>query len=478
MSDIMPEEISGHNGGLSADAGESVSIETLPTEILSQIFGYLDTLPPSFSIKTLHDEPRFDITSSDDHPLKASSLVSRLWREILKPVLFKHAQFIVRKHPTGSVMLSQQIKPFFDFITSNSLQAIQSFTLLVHDGGVTDNPQGEYRPNNPANFWFSLFQVIDPVDLLIVAAPEALGALTSCRVYLTEAWNFDCPCHYLRLQRMPETSTVRLVGAGQDKAPNVTNDSQADGLVGNTLSKLPSIISSGQGSLRSYHAKGPTLFAVRPWDKLLLNEGSFIKAYATYEFWLRKAPSILPDLIGSAAPTDKAQISPTIRDMSYIAMFPMCNHFADLTENLPRLDRLYCQLVPRNEILSDPRKMVQVESEDLWMERNASYAALMRELFNSPPSNNYQHLKIFESGDAADRAAWGMAVEYVKRAGNGWKVGGDGVFVRRQEDIKPSEGETEEQPTTFHGSLIRWAWNGTAELPVSAYPLYDHPMGP
>ncbi|KAG4440683.1 hypothetical protein IFR05_003829 [Cadophora sp. M221] len=476
MSNIMPHEMSEHNGRPSADAVESVSIETLPNEILSQIFGYLDTLPPSYSIEALHDEPKPDITSSDDHPLKSSSLVSERWREISKPVLFKHAQFIVRKHPSGRVTLSQQIKPFLDFVSSNSLHAIRSFTLLSHECGVTDDPQGEYRLNNPANFWFSLFQVIDPIDLLIVAAPEALGALTSCRVYLTEAWNFDCPCHYLRLQRKTEASTVRLGAAVPDKALNVTSDSQADGLMDNTSANLSSSTSSGQGSLRNHHSNASALFAIRPWDKLLLNEGSFIKAYATYEFWLRKAPSV--NLIGSATPTDKAQISPTIRDMSYIAMFPMCNHFADLTENLPRLDRLYCQLVPRNEILSDPRKMVQVESEDLWMERNASYAALMRELFNSPPSNNYQHLKIFESGDAADRAAWGMAVEYVKRAGNGWKVGGDGVFVRKQEDIKPSEGETEEQPTTFHGSLIRWAWNGTAELPVSAYPLYDHPMGP
>jgi hypothetical protein len=35
-----------------------------------------------------------------------------------------------------------------------------------------------------------------------------------------------------------------------------------------------------------------TLLQGRPWSELLLNEGSFIKAYATYEWWLRLPPSV------------------------------------------------------------------------------------------------------------------------------------------------------------------------------------------
>jgi hypothetical protein len=90
--------------------------------------------------------------------------------------------------------------------------------------------------------------------------------------------------------------------------------------------------------------------------------------------------------------------------------------------------------------------MEQVESENLWMERNSCYALLMRELFNSPPILNYRYLEVFESGDAADTDAWHMAVEYVKRAENGWKVAGDGVFIRDPNDLapEPAEGEEEE----------------------------------
>jgi hypothetical protein len=78
--------------------------------------------------------------------------------------------------------------------------------------------------------------------------------------------------------------------------------------------------------------------------------------------------------------------------------------------------------------------MAQVEAEDLWMERNSCYALLMRELFNIPPPGNYKYLEEFESGDAADRDAWDMAVEYVKRATDEWKVASDGVFVRDKKE--------------------------------------------
>jgi hypothetical protein len=128
----------------------------------------------------------------------------------------------------------------------------------------------------------------------------------------------------------------------------------------------------------------------------------------------------------------------------------MQTHFAALTANCPRLNRLYVQLVPRNEILQDSNKMKQVEAEDLWMERNSCYALLMRELFNAPPVGNYKYLQEFESGDAADKDAWDMAVEYVKRAANGWKVASEGVFVRdtKEKMIVPADGE-EGEPSTL-----------------------------
>ena len=137
--------------------------------------------------------------------------------------------------------------------------------------------------------------------------------------------------------------------------------------------------------------------------------------------------------------------------MEYIGIFPTASHFSKLSKHCPRLDRLYVQLVPRNNILGDSGKMIQVEAESLWMERNSCYALLMRELFNTPPVQNFKYLQIFESGDAADTDAWYMAIEYVKRAGNGWKVASDGVFVRDPKDLvpEPEEGDGSADPSTL-----------------------------
>ena len=95
--------------------------------------------------------------------------------------------------------------------------------------------------------------------------------------------------------------------------------------------------------------------------------------------------------------------------MSYIGLFPLQSHFAALVDNLPMLDRLYVQLVPRSDVLNDPKRMAKVEHTDLWMERNNCYAHLIRELFGAPPTRNYKFIQEFESGDAADVDAWLMA---------------------------------------------------------------------
>jgi hypothetical protein len=87
--------------------------------------------------------------------------------------------------------------------------------------------------------------------------------------------------------------------------------------------------------------------------------------------------------------------------------------------------------------------MEQVDQEDLWMQRNSCYALLMNEIFQREPVRNYRHLEVFESGDAADTDAWRMAVDYVKRTGNGWKIAGEGKFVR-ESFPGPDEGEEAE----------------------------------
>jgi hypothetical protein len=311
-----------------------ITIDDLPNELLSNIFGNLDGPQPSAS--AVHDEPTFDLTQSEVTNLKSISCVSKRWRRAILPVLFRHAQFVIKEPKVHISILDQQMQPFFDFVTHKKLRkVITSFTLLVHDKKVASSSTRERHLNGFSAFWKLLFDVIDPTELLIVAPAEALSALTSCHVHLEDVWCFDCPCQYLRLQRPPApeigtlpiddaipaneyplgtpahqvvepvTATFSIHNIPEDllKHPTVSAGA-ADGAsymierasqVIPTSSEQPessSSVAAEQEPSEAIYADSSPLFEAHPWSKLLLNEGSFIRAFATYEFWLRQPPSV------------------------------------------------------------------------------------------------------------------------------------------------------------------------------------------
>jgi hypothetical protein len=287
-------------------------IQNLPNELLCHIFDYLNATKPSdFG---LSDEPTFALTDSNVANLKSISQVTKGWRNLIVPTLFRHARLIVSDPETKRPLLNDHIAPFLDFANRNSLRKyITSFTLLVRDRKIAHLTNGEYRLSGFSSVWDCLFEVIDPTELIIVAHPASLGPLTACNVYLTDAWNFDCPCHYLRLQRpaLPETgsftNTTSFVkshhGSGREdldeSMTGLTVDRSipnAAGLDSSLAAENPMVQDHDTEPWELTRAKFSPLFNIRPWNSLLLNEGSFIRAYATYEFWLRQAPSVSYDL--------------------------------------------------------------------------------------------------------------------------------------------------------------------------------------
>lgn len=162
--------------------------------------------------------------------------------------------------------------------------------------------------------------------------------------------------------------------------------------------------------------------------------------YRVYEFFLRRPPSILGALLGCEDfPNDAPLIPPTVVDFNYIAIFPLSSHFEILLEHLPRIDRLFVQLVPKlgNGALEDMDEMRHIDPADLWMERNTSYSFMMRELTSvTNPQSNWSLLQVVETGDAtSDREAWELAVEFLEGSGiQSWKSEREGVFVRQLDD--------------------------------------------
>ena len=388
------------------------AIEDLPNEVLDNIFYFLDSPAPSAS--KLHDEPIFELTSSATSPLKSSSLVSKRWRSAALHLLFKHACLTVMSGElTPRPIMNDEVEPLLNFLQERKLSIwVQSFTLCICDKKVADTTNGAYKLDDFSGFWTTIFNTIDPHTITISAPAQALGSLTNCCVYAEDAWAFAVSYHTLQLSR---TTPV-------EPATPPLQSRQG------TAERMPQA-SCSRISLNS----ASKLFDVRPWTSILLNEGSFIKIYSSYEYFLKHPPSILPDLVGTDLPSKKPLLPPTIRDFSYIALFPTSPHFQLLTRHFPRLDRLYVQLVPRATDWDDREKMGHADTRDMWMERNSCYFSLMREMFAggafTPGTANFRSLKVFESGDAADEDAWRHAVESVQR-GNSWRVEREGVFIR------------------------------------------------
>lgn len=370
------------------------SIHSLPQELLDNIFIYLDSPAPSNSV--LQAEPSFDLTDSKSANLKCVSLVCHTWRNSVKLMLFRHARYIVKDTPPNKYTpLNADIRLPFEFFKLQNLNpTVQSFTLCIPQRRNGLDRDKSHQVKDVSDFWEQFFDYIDPLDLKIVAAPEMIGILTGCRVSDEHAWSFDMPYHLLQLKRSEKASSVLASSSITLETPPLS-----------------------------------ALFQSRPWTSLLLNEGSFMHAFKTYEYFHKSPPSILQDLVGKQDEI-RPLIPATIREMSYIAVFPISTHFEKLTSNLPLLDRFYVQFVPRSDVLTDPGQMQHLEARDLWLERNSCYSLIMRELFNEPENSNFQYLTEFESGDSADEDAWQMAVEYVRRSGGGWRAARPGVFIK------------------------------------------------
>ncbi|KAJ8059465.1 hypothetical protein OCU04_011127 [Sclerotinia nivalis] len=455
------------------------TIEDLPNELLVNILSHLDTEAPSHSHTILHDEPTLNVTTSEVRDLKNCSLISKRWRQPTLPLLFKYTRYILKYSEDDSrPILNDLTGPFLQFLHTQSLAGIvSSFTLVVREGKISNCFDGIPRCREFDSFWQRLFHMIDPSTILIAAPAAALASLTSAVISVMEAWLFGIECHYLRLQRpASKEAIVTEVTEREDPTELPQSLAETSGPLSRTsLLTVPDFderlhYTLGTTTIPQTYAKSSEIFQIRPWTSLLLNEGSNLKAYKSSLWWELDTPSILGNLVGinDAIPL----INSSIRSMRYIAIFPITtNHFEYLAQKLPRLDHLYVQLVPRNDVLEDEELKNKIDFDDLWMERNNCYAQLMREMFNDPPDANYRYLKTFESGDAADTDAWQMAVEFVKRAGGGWKITGDGIFEKDTVSEDSSSNASHPSPP-FPKQLYRWAWNGTAKLPVSPVARY------
>ena len=129
-----------------------------------------------------------------------------------------------------------------------------------------------------------------------------------------------------------------------------------------------------------------SLIHMRPWTHLALNEGSFLKAYGTYEFFERGPPSLVCSINQCFTRTDDGgsgmvgvRSLPALRSFTYTAIFPFANH-VDFSNIVPQLEELDLQFAPdlHSRILDDKRRTGRAELQDCWQELISAYQRLAR----------------------------------------------------------------------------------------------------
>ncbi|KAL6904980.1 hypothetical protein GGI43DRAFT_297242 [Trichoderma evansii] len=450
----------------------AMTISQLPSELLLYIFDFLDEPPaseqrqyddPAHVPKPIatDDEPNQHGTNSHDDAarfrgnIKSASLVCHLWRRCLLPLLFRDIvwrfQHIIRPSEREDPLNAVEELEFLRFLTQAGLtRYVDNLTIIIdypeseigedtrhhanwgilpshcpspdnrgyNNGLVAPESTSDTPSKCQSNDWLwqTIFEKLDPLSINLISSPAILASLLGRPINLSGAWIFRQPFHILSLSRPADQR--------QQKATNIDDS---------TIAAPNHPLSNRGPTPATSHC---SLFGIRPWNSMLLNEGSSVKVYTTYEYFHHTPPSLLPALLDSDDESMQPLLKNTLRSFSYVAIFPLASHINNiLIPRVPALEKFYIQIVPRApSFAEDDYRHPAMDISDLWMERNTAYAQLVMAIFDPPPLGLWNSLQYFESGDAVDREAWEQAVRYVIfAAGATWKVAGEGKFVRRDD---------------------------------------------
>lgn len=454
-----------------------MTISQLPSELLLYIFDFLDEPPASDQRQyddpahiprpiTTDDKPNRDVTRSHNDTghfrgnIKSASLVCHLWRHCLLPLLFRDVvwrfQHITRPSEREDPLDTVEGLEFLRFLTRAGLSHyVDNLTIIIdypeseigedtrhhanwgilpshcpapdnrgfNNGFIAPESTSDTPSKCHSNDWLwqTIFDKLDPLSINLISSPAILASLLGRPINLSGSWIFRQQFHILSLSRP--------AAQRQQRATNIDDSTTTP----------PNLQLSNRAPLPA--TSHCSLFGIRPWNSLLLNEGSSVKVYTTYEYFHHTPPSLLPALLDSNDESMQPLLKNTLRSFSYIAIFPLASHITNiLIPHVPALERFYIQIVPRAPSFAEADyRHPAMDISDLWMERNTAYAQLVMAIFDPPPLGLWNSLQYFESGDAVDREAWEQAVRYVVfAAGAMWKVAGEGKFVRRDDAMLTS----------------------------------------
>ncbi|MCJ1281282.1 hypothetical protein MMC26_000600 [Xylographa opegraphella] len=314
-------------------------LDRLPPELLQFILSYLDVSPASTT--KLYEEPVLT-TDSIYQPLKHLSQTCGRYRSLSLPYLFRYST--VQYHDStlqssevggylGLLPLRNKVRDFLEFVVKQDLsQRVQSLVISTTHSVEFDSLHltAAHPARELGDLWTSIFSVLQPHAITISAPPSSLAWLTSCVIDRSDEWAFKMQRHTLQLRTPADISRMNY------PKPQRTNK----------------------------------LFQIVPWAHCILNEGSSIQVYNTYQYDAMVQPSILNEFLH----TDVAlRLLTSLRSFDFVAIFPLQGQLDTLLSFLfvlPNLQRVTIQLAPQkqNRILEDASRVQRSLYSDLWME--------------------------------------------------------------------------------------------------------------
>ncbi|OAX79193.1 hypothetical protein ACJ72_06490 [Emergomyces africanus] len=304
----------------------AASLETLPTELLDHVLSYLASDPPPSSRK-LRQVPTHTITSSATVDLKNISRASSRFRALSRPLLFTHTRHELRDQ-----------ERFLDFLHRHELAS--------HVRSVVVSVRSIFLGSETPRWWVRLLEVVDPQDLIVIAPPYMFADMALCSLDGAHSWAFELPLQTMQFHQPPA-----------QRRPAIQKPEADD-----------------------------TFFNARPWTEILFNEGSSLRAYSNYEYYLLRVPSIM-DHWGSVDPLQSKELPYPVGAISrltsfhYTAVFPFYNHtnlVLKVIRNMSNLRHLSFQLAPEptSTIFEDEQRTGTLDPNDPWMELDTSYSLI------------------------------------------------------------------------------------------------------
>lgn len=251
------------------------------------------------------------------------------------------------------------------FLTKTNLASNVETISISADGELDDGAVDYVREEMhcqiaTATFWDVLFRYVDPSQVTLLGPPSTLACLLNCSIRMLDSWAFPGMQYQLVTLRRPSPTR----GSSSPQQPKRT---------------------TGYHRCESVHLRlGPndparpalaSLLYIRPWTALLINEGSYLQAYSTYEYFHKEPPGIVYPL------AQGFEVPMALESITYHSVFPFHDYLAAAVNLMSTgiIRELHVRLTPdpvQDRDWDAPSKVGKADISDCWGEVEQVYSLL------------------------------------------------------------------------------------------------------